>query len=195
MAQYLLIMQQEQRGGCSQFSDYIHMRCCNPILNLLCTANVVPPISLVDEESFCHHAVSVVIKSCKKKKMNLSDLYCNGQLLSQFFQVTDRWRCSALVLFCWRFRVCVCVAESMSELFLSEASGSNSHRKRFPVYSFLSRPLDALAQTSGWSCHYTLLFVLRLSAPTNDLTTCQSVIYSQKNAAGPAVWICSRKKI
>lgn len=68
MAQYLLIMQQRQRWeGCSQFGDYILTRRKDPILNLLCTPNVVPPISLVDEESFCHRAVSFVIKSATKK--------------------------------------------------------------------------------------------------------------------------------
>lgn len=83
MAQYLLIMQQRQRWeGCSQFGDYILTRRPDPILNLLCKPNVVPPISLVDEESFCHRAVSFVIKS-GTKWINL-DLCCNGQLMRQF---------------------------------------------------------------------------------------------------------------
>lgn len=42
---------------CSQFSNYIPRRHCNPILNLLCRANIVPPIAFVDEESFCHYNV------------------------------------------------------------------------------------------------------------------------------------------
>lgn len=72
--------------------------------------------------------------------MNLSDLYCNRQLLSQFFLSRSLTDGDALLLcsFVEDFVcVCVCVAESMSELFLSEASGS--------VYSFLSQPLDAFA--------------------------------------------------
>lgn len=53
---------------------YIHMRHCNPISNLLCTANLVLPILLVDEKWFCQKSVSVMNRSHLKKKMNLGDL-------------------------------------------------------------------------------------------------------------------------
>lgn len=51
----------------SMIGAYINMRHCNPILNLLCTANLVPAILLVDEESFCRHAVSILTRSHLKK--------------------------------------------------------------------------------------------------------------------------------
>lgn len=102
------------RGGAA-FSSltgaYILMRHCNPIWNLLCTANLVPPIVLVDEESFCHHAVSIATRShyiyIYKKKINLSDLYCNGQLMSYFLGQSRDWEAVLLCCFCQRFSVFV----------------------------------------------------------------------------------------
>lgn len=123
MAQYLLIMQQRQRWeGCSQFGDYILARRPDPILNLLCTPNVVPPISLVDEESFCHRAVSFVIKSGTKKDKSwpllqpTTDAFISGHLQMEmlpFFRI--------LCIACWVFF-----------FFLSQRARhrGNSHRKR-----------------------------------------------------------------
>ena len=42
---------------------YIHTRQCNPILNPLCTANLVPLILLGDEELCCHNVDSIITRS------------------------------------------------------------------------------------------------------------------------------------
>lgn len=101
------------RGGVALNSvtgAYIHMRHCNPILNLLCTANLVPPVLLVDEESFCHRVVSIITRSRLKKDQSWWPLLQQTTDESVFFRSVTDW--DALLL-CFPFvKDLVCVTES-----------------------------------------------------------------------------------
>lgn len=63
----------------------IHMRHCNPILNLLCAANVAAPVS-----SFCHPAISLTATSTppqNSKPKSLLSWSADG-----FIKLAGRWR-------------------------------------------------------------------------------------------------------
>lgn len=100
------------------------MRHCNPILNLLCVANVVPPVS-----SSCHPAISLTAKSCPKT----TNLCCNSQLMGVLSWLGD----AGTLLLCFCFlkdpHVCQECFTRVSEIMLQEVdrdiipSGSSSH--------------------------------------------------------------------
>lgn len=141
---------------------YIHMRHGNPILKTLCVPLTQFPQSLlVDEGSFCHHAASITTRSPVKKHINLSDLYCNGCLMSLFFFFPFRLRCSAPF---------VKRGKSLSQPFLTREQQNNAGKVRYfkaqLTCSLFS--LGALTPTSGTSCHRTVFFHPPFFFPSSD---------------------------
>lgn len=93
----------------------------------------------MDEESFCHRAASIITRSHLKRHINLSDLYCNGRLMSLcFFLVfflSFRLRCSAP--FVKRGRVCHSFFLPESSRIMQVKSGISHKKHNSPALSSL----------------------------------------------------------